>query len=390
MRLVNGQPKHTASFWVMSRPRRGDWRATIIVKGVYRLVPDGTATPDDEKPPIASDDDPAEPGTAPNYASDFAPYKPKADFLVIGTALAPGGKPVGSCRVSIAIGEHRKSLAVFGDRRWSMGPLGAHPGEPVPFVTMPLGYERAFGGPSYRWNPLGCGADVRSGRPLPNIERLDQLITESHDRPDPAGFGPLGMTWQPRIGKIGTYDATWQNRRWPWFPADFDWSFFNAAPADQQLSDFRGDETLAFENLHPEHALYRSRLPSVYARLFVARTAEGTEESFEEVAARLDTVWVDVTAERLVLLWRGVTRVHSPRLRDIAAICTTLDPLDAPGELAVHHAVFTEMREAETRSRDAQAAARRAEIDKARQEAEARIAEARAKTHRSARSPTAC
>jgi len=131
-------------------------------------------------------------------------------------------------------------------------------------------------------------------------------------------------------------------------------------------------------------------LPSVYARLFVARTAEGTEESFEEVAARLDTVWVDVTAERLVLLWRGVTRVHSPRLRDIAAICTTLDPLDAPGELAVHHAVFTEMREAETRSRDAQAAARRAEIDKARQEAEARIAEARAKTHRSARSPTAC
>jgi uncharacterized protein YjbI with pentapeptide repeats len=378
MRFVNAQPKHTTPFWVTSRPRRGDWRMTVIVKAAYRLVSNALAVADEEEPPVAGGDDPAEPGMALRYASDFAPFKPRADFLVVGAAHAPGGKPVGSCRVSIAIGEHRKSLAVFGDRSWTMGPLGAHPGEPTPFVAMPLGYERAFGGPNYRRNPVGCGVDVRSGHPLPNIERLDQLITQSLDRPDPAGFGPLATTWQSRINKAGTYDATWQKTRWPWFPADFDWAFFNAAPADQQFSFFRGDEVLTFENLHPEHRLYRSRLPGVVARIFVARTAEGAEESFEEVAARLDTVWVDVTAERLVLVWRGVTRVSSPRLREVTAICATTEPLDTPAEIGAHHTQFTALREEAARARDAELATQRAEIDRARQTVEARVIEARA------------
>ena len=378
MRLINAQPKHTAQFWLMSRPRREDWRATVALKAAYRLVPDGIVVPDEEQPPIASGDDPAEAGTAPRYACDFVPYKPRADFLVAGTAHAPGGKPVSACRVSIAIGEHRKSLAVLGDRRWTMGPFGAHPGESVPFATMPLGYERAFGGPSDRRNPVGCGADVRPGRPLPNIERLDDLIQQSLDRPDPAGFGPLGMMWQPRIGKAGTYDAIWQNRRWPWFPADFDWAFFNAAPADQQFPFFRGDEALAFENLHPEHALYRSRLPGLVARMFIARAAENGEESFEEVRSRLDTAWVDVAAERLVLVWRGVIRVRSPRLHEIAAICTTLEPLDMTAEIEAHRAQFTVLRDTEERARDTEMAAQRARIDQARQTVETRVAEARA------------
>ena len=378
MRLINVQPKHSTSFWLVSRPRRGDWRATVALKAAYRLVPDNITVPDEEKPPVASGDDPAEPGAAPLYTSDFVPYKPQADFLAVGAAHLPNGKPVGSCRVSIAIGEHRKSLAVFGDRRWGMGPLGAHPGEPVPFVTMPLGYERAFGGPNYRRNPVGCGADVWSGQPLPNIERLDQLITQSLDRPDPAGFGPLAMTWQSRIGKAGTYDATWQKTRWPWFPVNFDWSFFNAAPADQQFPFFRGDEALAFENLHPKHALYRSRLPAVAARRFVARAAEDGEESFEEVQSHLDTVWVDVGAERLALLWRGVTRVRSPRLREIAAICSTLEPLASRAEMEAHRAHFIALRDTKARSGDAQMAAERAEIDRARESVEARVIEARA------------
>jgi len=52
--------------------------------------------------------------------------------------------------------------------------------------------------------------------------------------------------------------------------------------------------------------------------------AQDEQESFEEVRSRLDTVWVDLAAERLVLLWRGVIRVRSPRMREIAAICTAL------------------------------------------------------------------
>ena len=373
MRLVNAQPKHTTVFWVVSRPRRGRHHATIILKAAYRLVPDGVAIPNEDQPPVASGDDPAEPGAAPTYASDFVPPKPKADFLVAGAAHAPGGKPVPACRVSIAIGGHGKSLAVFGDRRWAWGPLGAAIGKPEQFVSLPLGYERAFGGPGSRNNPVGRGADVRPGQLLPNIEHLDRLITQSTQRPDPAGFGPVAMTWQPRIGKAGTYDAAWLAERWPWFPADFDWSFFNAAPPDQQISYPRGDEALEFENLHPAHAIYRSQLPGVRARLFVERTPEAGG-SFEEATAKLDTIWVDVPAEQLVLVWRGTLRVQSPRLRDVAAICATLEAVDVSADIEAHHAAFAELKSSNPATADAEA--KRAALDRRREEAAARVAEA--------------
>jgi uncharacterized protein YjbI with pentapeptide repeats len=379
MRLVNAQPKHTTAFWVVSRPRRGRHHATIIVKAAYRLVPNGLAIANEDKPPVASGDDPAEPGTAPNYASDFVPHKPKADFIAVGAAHAPGGTPVPACRVSIALGGRSKSLVVFGDRRWTWGPLGASPGQPEPFVTLPLGYQRAFGGPGSRDNPVGRGADVRAGQPLPNIERLDCLITQSTQRPDPAGFGPLATSWQPRFGKAGTYDAAWLAERWPWFPADMDWSFFNAAPPDQQFSHLHGDESLEFENLHPEHTNYRSQLPGVRARVFVERTPEAGG-SFEEVAAKLDTIWVDVPAEQLVLVWRGTTRVQSPRLRDLAAICATLEPLDAGADIAAHYAAFAELKDSSPGA--AEAEAKRAELDRRRKEAESRTDEAMAQVAR--------
>ena len=39
---------------------------------------------------------------------------------------------------------------------------------------------------------------------------------------------------------------------------------FNAAPREQQVKDYlKGDEWLAMENLHPEHAVYRCRLPGL-------------------------------------------------------------------------------------------------------------------------------
>jgi uncharacterized protein YjbI with pentapeptide repeats len=379
MRLFNAQPKHTTTFWVASRPRRGGWHATFIVKAAFRLVPDGAARADEEKPPVPSGDDPSGPATAPRYSSDFVPYKPKADFLVAGAAHAPGGGAVKACRVSVAVGGYTKSLAVFGDRRWEWGPLGASPGEPEPFVTMPLGWERAYGGPDSPANPVGRGADYRAGQPLPNIEQIGHLISQSTHRPEPAGFGPLAVTWHPRVGKAGTYDAAWLETRWPWFPADFDWSFFNAAPPDQQFAELRGDETLAFENMHPDRAVYRSRLPGMAARAFVERGQPG-EETFEEIPLKLDTVWADVPAEKLVLLWRGIARVASPRLREIAAIYGVLEPLDARDDIETHRAAFVTLRDADRATGDMAAAggpAVRAEIDKHRKAAQARVEEAR-------------
>ena len=70
----------------------------------------------------------------------------------------------------------------------------------------------------------------------------------------------------------GCGDGQWRRHRWPWLPEKFDYTFFNAAPPDQWIDGFfRGDESLAFENMHPEQAVFTTRLPGMRARCFVTK-----------------------------------------------------------------------------------------------------------------------
>ncbi|MEN5203150.1 DUF2169 domain-containing protein [Stenotrophomonas sp. TWI700] len=51
----------------------------------------------------------------------------------------------------------------------------------------------------------------------------------------PAGFGVVGRAWAPRLALAGTYDDAWKTQRWPGLPHDFDFAYWNGAPADQQI-----------------------------------------------------------------------------------------------------------------------------------------------------------
>ena len=79
----------------------------------------------------------------------------------------------------------------------------------------------------------------------------------------------------------------------------------------------------------------------------------------------------------LIMVWRGLTRVRSPRMREIGAIYAALKPLGADGRIEDHHAAFVASRDAEAEAGSVETAAR-ADIDKARKAAEARIAEVQA------------
>lgn len=282
--------------WTLGQIRPPSLSATFVVKGTFDLVPDGIARPCEAQDLLTGDEPFDEDGQVLRYSNDFALFKPRADFLVTGTCRLPGPAP--TCPVSIAVGAYSKSLAVIGDRVWK----GGVPTEPVPFVSLPVSYDRAFGGPEFARNPAGRG--YRDGR-LPNVERPDSLIRDPEDRPEPAGFGPLPMTWPQRASKSGTYGKKWQKERWPWFPEDFDWSFFNAAPEDQQLPEyFRGDEEIRIENFHPEHRLLRSKLPGIRVRCFLTELVR-TRFRFHEIPMQLDTLSVDADRSRLHLVWRG-------------------------------------------------------------------------------------
>jgi uncharacterized protein YjbI with pentapeptide repeats len=92
----------------------------------------------------------------------------------------------------------------------------------------------------------------------------------------------------------------------------------------------RGDEELEFRNLHPTHPLYRSRLPGLRARAFVRIEVPTNEPEFREVTLNLDTLWIDIEAEKLALVWRGLTPVHSLKLKEITHLAALTEPLDSP------------------------------------------------------------
>ena len=141
-----------------------------------------------------------------------------------------------------------------------------------------LTWNKAFGGPGFARNPQGKGHDpiiTESGGkvlPLPNVEYPDRPVTSPSDRPEPAGFMPLDLMWPQRHAKTGTYDDTWFRERWPYFPEDFDWTFFNVTPEDQWAKEFfSGEEDIELTNMHPRHPRLLSRLPRLRHRIFIHR-----------------------------------------------------------------------------------------------------------------------
>jgi hypothetical protein len=130
---------------------------------------------------------------------------------------------------------------------------------------------------------------------------------------------------------MGTYTYAYRATRWPWFPEDFDWSYYNAAPEAMQYDGYlRGDEALYCENLHPDHSEYPCQLPGVRVRCFLNKqaSAETAETCFDEVPMNLDTLWVDMNAGKLVLLSRGWTEVRSEDYEEIQDIFIMSEPLD--------------------------------------------------------------
>ncbi len=328
--------------WQVGRVLPHRLSATFILKGTFDLEPGGAAAPAEEPLPLDDEIYEGEPETsALRYPGDYGLFKPRADLLLVGDCVPPGGKTASVLRVEFAVGRWKKVLAVIGDRTWSAG----MPSNPAPFQRVPLRWENSYGGAGYALNPVGKGHE---GRVLPNLEDPERLLRSRSRPPGPAGFAPLPRTWPQRNRNPGTYDARWRIEDWPWFPKDFDWSHFNAAPADQQIDAFlRGDETLRVTNMHPDHPDYACRLPGLRPRWFVLRK-DGERETFHDLRLHLDTLWVDMKAEQIVLVWRAVLPVADRKLKDVRAHYVVTEPLeDDPGEPAAHRRRFEERLAAE-------------------------------------------
>lgn len=273
--------------------------------------------------------------------------KPRGEVLVAGSCCAPRGTRRPASQVTLRVGSVRKTLAVFGDRYWVPGAGGLKKiSEAESFEEIPMVWGNAFGGEGFADNPAGkgitpvAGPDGKPRVPLPNIEDPQRLIGSPQDRPSPAGFFQLDLMAPLRQKKAGTYDDKWFKERWPYFPDDMNYEFFNAAPEDQYLDGFfRGDEPVEVGGMHPDMPLIRSRPPDVRIRLFVTRkkslkAAPGEDELFIEVPLKIDTLWLFPGILRGVALFRGTTEILDEEYADVRWIFIASEkPSDPPQTL---------------------------------------------------------
>src|SRR3954451_10366292 len=291
----------------------------VVVKGTFRIPDvDGemAALAEEQVPLVMADTFTGEPGySAPVHEADFPLRKPRCDILLNATAFAPEDRPAPRVRVGVRIGAWSKVVDVVGDRVWRQAGATPGPSAPAPLTTMPLTYDRAFGGVDYtdpdhadacRANPVGRGFGlVRSGerllgRPLPNTEAPNDPVAVPWGSYRPMALGPVGRGWQPRIGFAGTYDQDWIDNVFPFLPADFDDRYHQAAATDQQADEPAGDEEVILLNLTPAGRT-SFRLPAVEVPVvFIPR--DGPRE---ETRAVLDTVLIEPNRRRIVLCWRA-------------------------------------------------------------------------------------
>jgi len=271
-------------------------------------------------------------------ALDAWTTKMHGEVLLWGAAAAPGGRPVTQMQVSLAVGEQiSKTLQIHGDRQWKETLTSEKATSPTPFVSMPLIYERAYGGQDFAMNPIGAGHDalrrLRKGESvaLPNIEHPHNPLLHTQQVPQPASFMPVSLSW-PGFGPGGTYDDAWRKHRFPAVPHDYNWMAYNVAPLDQRIPGyFHGAESLDLLGMHPEHGHIRSHLPGLRMRFFARRK---NSSHLEESSAVLDSICLFPSALCGVLIYRS--ELQLPKGDDLQHIESIMVGCERAGEPRSH------------------------------------------------------
>jgi hypothetical protein len=307
--------------WTLGFERDGRELLVVVVKATYAIPEDPAKEPvlaDEQVPLTEADEFTGEPGlSAIRYETDYAHRKPKCDVLLNGSAYSPTGRPTKRVDVEMSVGSVRKSFDVLGNRVWDRTLLLTHPTDPVPFESMPISYDCAYGGAdvherkpdkckTYLHNPVGAGyypltkGKALVGKPLANTAQTGVTPTKTNGKYKPMAFGPIGRNFRSRYPLAGTYDKPWFENRAPFWPDDFDYAYFQAAPVEQQTAHLQGGEEVVLRNLTPE-GITIFRIPHrTMAVGFVAHRGRD-----ERVHAACDTLVIEPEDSRFTLTWRA-------------------------------------------------------------------------------------
>ena len=295
----------------------------VVVRGTFTIFPRVEVAPA-QLPPVLQDQFWAAPDSSSlRAASDAHPGKPSTDVVMVGDAWSGRG-PVTELWAALSVAERRKVVRVVGDRRWR--DRGAGFTRPEPFESMPLVYERAFGGvhgdgrgavvAAEERNPVGTGfAGRRSpaemvGHQLPNLEDPRLPLQRAGDRSAPACFGFVASSWLPRRSFAGTYDQAWVRTRAPYLPRDFDRRFFNAASTDLVFDRFlTGGEPVELDGVSRRGPL-RFALPVERPEALVWMAGRTLKPPLH-----LETVVIEPNQDQICLTWRATLACDKAALK---------------------------------------------------------------------------
>ncbi|CAL8480012.1 DUF2169 domain-containing protein [Caballeronia sp. S22] len=331
--MDNRTPYAVDKAWRQDRDGNKLWM--VVVKATFDISPGGVTSLAEEQIPVAQTCKHmgAAGKTSLIHESDLFGVKLGTDVLVNGSAWAPKGHRARALDVHLRVGPVNKRLRVSGERYWRrhlVRGLVATP--PEWFESMPIRYERAYGGQDLSAddpaqhriedrNPVGAGFAVRVehcvDQRLPNIEYPDRLIESWRDRPAPAGLNAVDCSWSPRRQLAGTYDEAWQRDRFPLWAEDFDGRYNNCAPLDQQVGQFlRGGEKVELENLSRDGRVAFT-LPRIHPCF---RTQFGRDG--QEHRGQLCTVLLEPDQSRVVMSWQ-TSIVCNHRIDDLDVTVVT-------------------------------------------------------------------
>lgn len=293
---------------VAFRPHDGQFAFAVVCKATYRLTP-MTAVVSPQQEPIRRDETyfNGDAGQSVEHPNDLIPFKPRADVVLVGSAFVPLRRMARTLAVRMIVGELDKSLDIYGPRTLNADGTVR---EGSSWMSMPLRYERAAGGPD-TWNPVGMSAarDAFGTRMLPQIMPKGFFLSDAGQTIPPAGFGPVSAKWPVCLEKLGARAGTFfeDSLANQVLGVDFDASFFQVAPRDQQIDTLRPDERIVLENLHPEHPRLVSNLPGLSPVAFVHMSGHAPTS----IAMRADTLWIDTDQGICTLTFRGHVLVPS-------------------------------------------------------------------------------
>ena len=282
----------------------------VVVKATVNLRP-SLSLAEEQAVPILADEYYGDPTrTSLRAGSEMHIGKAGTDVLLIGSAWARDKRPVRQMPVTLSVANRRKTILVSGNRVWRSG----RPSDPEPFESMPMVWERAFGGAHRRGdkvvaeerNPVGCGlsagrpAGELEGEPVPNLDDPAMPLQQLGQQPVPACLAPVAPAWLPRRAYAGTYDERWQRTRAPFLPDDFDPRFFQSAVPEFAFDRYlQGGEPVRVDGALPDGPI-EFALPT--ARLAIAVTVAG---SVEEPEVHLETLSIEPDRNRVCFSWRA-------------------------------------------------------------------------------------